>query len=671
MTVRELSELTGFAERTVQDRAKEAYKKGQALVIGETSYKVEVISDVTHGGKAYSFTPIEDIVIEDKSAPLARGWMEAHEEKRKEAILKAQLVARWEQRNRGVGFDKWVKSLPARYEGLTLTEASFFRWVRKVRDAKREGVSPSYALLDTRGGTRGFKKITDAMGKMIEEMVLANPDRKIKRIQEYLNDRFGVETPSYATIERYVRHYKENNAFVVEVAANPEKAQSKYRPAFGRMDAGVAYRNQLWELDATPADIITADGVRLTISAAIDVYSRRVVLVFEETASYTTLGKLFRKAVTRLGVPEAVKTDNGRDYRSNNFEAMCQRFGIEHVLVPPYSGYYKPHIERFFRTLSMSLFEELPGYIGHNVADRQAITSRQTFEGQLQAIARWREEQKNGSAFAKKWALKKENRGVEVVVPLTREQLESWTDQWLKTYEMRMHRGIGMAPQARWDQSEMPLRRISDVRVLDVLVGVSTVKKITKKGIRLHKVLYQAPEMWEYVGERVIVLTDDDLSQVYVYDSRYTYLFTARNEEYAGVSRAEFIKAGRKFDAKLRKTVKMIEELRREEPARMQEHITRQIEAPIEETPAKGETGYEDKTTVTQAIVDAIEANGEAVHPELSDESPVPVIDGRPVFKTPYDRFVYEIKQQCVSEKTEKLAAKYPESWEAAMRAAS
>ena len=41
-----------------------------------------------------------------------------------------------------------------------------------------------------------------------------------------------------------------------------------------------------------------------------------------------------------------------------------------------YSGWEKPHIERFFRTLSHGLIELLPAYIGHCVADRQVIEAR-------------------------------------------------------------------------------------------------------------------------------------------------------------------------------------------------------------------------------------------------------------------------------------------------------
>ncbi len=663
MKLEALAKDAGVPLRTLQWQAKEAMERGGTLQVKDRRYRVERV------GREYRVEEIRDVVVDTTMNDADRRWMQAPEEKRREAILKAQLVALWEKRKPGTGYENFVEKLPERYEGLKITEASFFRWVKRVRRAKEQGVPPSYALLDSRGGSRGARKIDEEMAAFIEKLILAKPQRKVRRIWEYLRDRYGELTPSYATVDRWVRRYRETHAFIVAVAEDPERAQSVYRPAMGRMDADVHYRNQLWELDATPADIITADGVRLTISAAIDVFSRRVVVVLEETASFTTLGRLFRKAIRRLGVPERVKTDNGRDYRSNNFEAMCQRLNIEQILVPPYSGYYKPHIERFFRTMAHELFEELPGYIGHNVAERKALVNRQTFQQRLESIEKWRQEQKNGNNFAKKFALKKENRGMAVEIPLAREELAAWIDRWIEMYERRTHRGIGTSPLQRWEENEMPVRKISDARILDVMVGISEVKKITKKGIRFGGVTYQAPEMWEFVGEQVIVLSDDDLSRIYVYDSDYNYLFTATNDDYAGMSRAQFVQSGRKFSAKLRKAVKLLEELRREEGALMQEHIDKALDEVQANTTQ--EVGYEEKSDVTRSVAEALAAGGEEIHEEVRDESVVPVIDGRPVFATPYDRFVYELKNQCVSEKTKKLAEKYPDSWEAAVRAAS
>jgi len=398
MRVEELAKKADIPVRTLRSRAQKAYENKESLLIDGIRYKVSKKRVRGVNKPIYWFEEIKEKKVELKLKNSDKAWLKADEKKKREAILKASLVALWERRDRGVDFDLFIKSLPNRYSELgEISEASFFRWVKRVREAKERNIPPAYALLDSRGGDRGTKKIDNEMGKFIERLILEKPHRKVKRVWEYVVNRFGMEeAPSYTTIKRYIEKFREKNAFLVKVSEDPSKAISLYRPAFGRADSGVVYRNQLWELDATPADIMTSDGKRMIISAAIDVYSRRVVVVLAESASFETLSWLFRKAIMKLGIPESVKTDNGKEYKSNNFGLMCSRLGIDQILVPPYSGYYKPHIERFFKTLSYELFEELEGYIGHSVADREKLQNQQSFSAKLEAIKRWREEAKSG-----------------------------------------------------------------------------------------------------------------------------------------------------------------------------------------------------------------------------------------------------------------------------------
>jgi len=670
MTVKELAQKHNISERAVRAKAKKALETSTALKIGDSTYKVELSSSASSRGKVYKFSKQNDTVLVDTSLKEAdKKWLKAPKEKQRIAVLKAKLVTQWERRDKRLNFDRFIKTLSSEFSDLTITQASFFRWVKAVRKAKELKIPPSYLLLDNRGGMRGTGSLTKEMQNFLEKEILRNPTIKYKRLWQYLKNNFE-NVPSYSTVERFAKRFIENNAFIMEFAKDPTKAVGKLRPAFGRMDANITYANQLWELDATPADIITADGKRLTISAAIDVYSRRVVVVIEESASFSTLSKLFRKAIKILGIPDAVKTDNGKDYTSNNFALMCQRLQIEQILTPPYSGYYKPHIERFFRTMSHELFEELPGFIGHNVAQREAIQNRQTFQKKLEAQAKWRQEQKSGNEFAKKFALKKENLGLNINLPITRAELEEWINKWIKVYENRLHRGINAKPIEKFNNSIMPIKRVSDQRILDILVGLSELKKVTKKGITWNKIVYTAPELWEFVGEKVYVLMDDDLGKVYVYDTNYNYITTATEPELVGKSRAEFIKATKKFDKKVRKIVKMLEELRAEPNEYMKQHIDLALEQ-IEPNQTEEGIGYEYKTDITKSVIEALEDNQEEVHQELKDDSIVPTEDTKPVFNSPYDRFVYELKHNCVSEKTKKLAAKYPDSWEAAKKAAS
>ena len=671
MRVEDIAKLAGVTERTIQKQAKRAHENRESIKVKDTRYKVTKKKIQGIDKPIYWFEEIvtKEVKIELKKCD--KEWLKAPEDKKREAILRASMVSLWERRRKGMEFKRFVKSLPDRFESLRdVSEATFYRWLKRVREAKDKGFAPSYALLDTRGGDRGTKVISKDMEAFIQRLVLEKPHRKMKRVWEYVKDRYGEEeTPSLTTVERYIKKFKSENAFLVKVSEDPTKAISLYRPAFGRADSGVAYRNQLWELDATPADIMTSDGKRMIISGAIDVYSRRVVVVLAESASFETLSFLFRKAIKKLGIPESVKTDNGKDYKSNNFEMMCMRLGIDRILTPPYAGYHKPHIERFFRTLSHELFEELEGYIGHSVADREKLQNQQTFEAKLEAQKRWREEMKNGNDFAKKFALKKENKGTLLRVPMSSDELKKWIDKWVVMYENRLHRGINQKPLERWKSSDVPVRRVSDERVLNVLVGLSEVKKVTKKGIRVQGIYYISSELWEFVGESVIVLSDDDLGKVYVYDSEYNYICTAQSEEHEGQSRSEYIKATKRWTKKLKAYVKALEAIRSEADEYMKDHIDKEIEN-IELTELE-EVGYEAKDEITRGVIEALEDNNEIVKDELKDESVVPVIDGKPIFKSPYERFVWEIKNDCVSDKTKKLADRYKESWEAAMRAAS
>ena len=661
MRIDDIALKHNISKRVLQKRAKEALEQNKPLNLNGSKYNV--LKDT----KGYRFKDITPKALEQTLSDIDKKWLKTPKDKRDIATKRAKLVSLWERRAKGVGFDKFIQNLPWEFSSLEISEATFFRWVKRVRVAKEKNIPPSYALLDTRGGDRGTSKISKEIAVFIENSIVKNPDIKATRVHRYICDKFG-EVCSYSTVDRFIKKFKANNAFILQVATNPDKAVSKLRPAFGKMDTQVAYANALWELDATPADIITSDGKRYILSAAIDVYSRRVVVVVEESASFSTLGVLFRKAIKTLGIPDAVKTDNGKDYTSNNFNYMCQRLNIEHILVPPFSGYYKPYIERFFRTLSHDLFEDLPGYIGHNVAQREAIVNRQTFEQKLKSIEQWRQKQKDGNTFAKKFALKKENRGMAVEIPLSKDELQEWIDKWIKVYENRLHRGIKTTPLKKWEQSPGVLKHISDARVLDILTGFSETKKVTKKGITFLKKIYSAPELYEFVGESVQILCDDELGKIYVYDKDYNYICTATNEEFMGKSRVEYIRATKRFDKKLRKALKLIEELRSDGDNLMQEHIEAQL-AKID--PQADGVGYELKNELTKSVIDALEDNNQEVHKELKDDKAIAVVDGKPVFNSPYDRFVWELKNHCVSDLSKKLKEKYPQSWEAALKAVS
>jgi transposase InsO family protein len=648
----ELAKIAKISQQSISKKTSKAISDGlEYIEIGQKRYTFS-----KKNGRYHYEELVREVKIQLSDDAEERKYLTYPVEKRKEAELRLALVREYERRPEGMSYKKFMDGLPLRFRRLRFSQRQFMRWVKHVRECPPEK-TPLLYLVDKRGVRSKNKGVTKEMEDAIVRMILERPHRKAKRIYEYLLKDFA-EVPSYETIRKWIVAWKEREYFVYAFATNPDKAKGMYKPAGGSMSEAVNYCNQLWELDATPADVICSDGKRYTISAAIDVYSRRPVVVVEESANYSTLAKVMRKAIKKLGVPEEVKVDNGQDYTSNYFEATCRRLRINMTLCPPFSGEYKPHIERFFGTLSRELFEEIDGYIGHNVAQREALQSQQQFSKKLESIKAWKKRYKDGNEFARRFAVKKENAGLDVGVPLSKEELQLWIDKWVVMYENRRHGGIKATPMQRWKRDVSPVRTIDDDRTLDILLGISTTRTIRKKGIEWHGITYWSELFGDMVGQKVWVLSDDDLSSIYVYDLEMNYLCTAKNLAYENVSRSSFLQANKKWNKKLAKTIKALEELRAEAPDRMMERINSEIGidllADIQTQQPTSQT-LERLQESVDVIVDAKETQEADIR-----------INGRPAFSTKHERFLWDLEHDRVDKGTLKLSEKYPDIWEMA-----
>jgi putative transposase len=294
--------------------------------------------------------------------------------------------------------------------------------------------------------------------------------------------------------------------------------------------------NQLWEIDGTKGDIFAADGKRWTILQIIDVYSRRILSYVCETSSATNVIEgLLRKAFTIWGIPERIKLDNGKEFRSSRLEALCHHLEIEMDFCNFRSPEQKPAIERSFGTMTRDLLIRLPGFCGSTVAERQEIRSR------------------NGE-------VNNEVKGV-----LTALEIQKAIEHWIvNEYEQRIHLGLGAdTPMERWVKSPIAPRRILDERQLDILLAEPVGKNpiVQKKGIRVEKHWYtdELGRWVHWIGKEVQVRHDpmDDAGRVYVFSPDGSeFLFIADAPELTGASRAARVanaKAEQKTIKKIRK----------------------------------------------------------------------------------------------------------------------
>jgi len=574
VTAREIAEAKGLSKRAIQLSLDDlgiafVWKKGPSG--SEKHYPITLLPDeyrvAVTAKRATAGSSEPDCVVEQIGAEAARDILAARaEEKERELIAKEQAQLTFNQMP-----SLRRKEAMARYELLQLcngfAQAAGFKVPRHAKRSKKAdhafvaaynsgkikapedvraivGTTTSgstvrriaeaydrYGLPGLAFGyhnpKRGQTTLTEEQQEMVIDAICLNPTTTNTNILRLLQGRFGRDIPSATAIGRMRENWVSKNADLWMFYTNPDEYKNKKRLAFGSASERVERLNQLWEADSTPADLMLVDG-RHSLIGVIDVYSRRLRLLVSKTSKASAIVALLRHCFIDWGIVEVLKIDNGKDYRSARVNLVLESLDIEAEYCTPFSGDEKPHIERSFRTFLHGLVEMMPGYIGHNVTDRKAIEARRSFAERVM---------KKG--------------GDPVEVNLTSEDLQKFCNEWTTfVYQHDPHSGLdGKKPidMARnWTQ---PIRRVSDLRVLDMLLlpapkegGTGT---ITRKGVVVDRRYYQSREFAGHVGEEVFVLLDPaDMGTAYIY--RYgerrerLFLCVAIDPQWYNIDRAKF-----------------------------------------------------------------------------------------------------------------------------------
>lgn len=344
------------------------------------------------------------------------------------------------------------------------------------------------ALIDHRNGDArrgsGIFAETPLLAAYAKKLMLERPHIKTEFLHQLLETAaVDAETgevlyaaPSYHQVYRFRNAWRQENSELYLQQTNPDAWKNSAMVAYGNASEDVKALNQRWEMDATPADwlLMDPDGKkrRYTVSCVVDVFSRRAIVVVARTPKTQTHCFALRLALLAWGVPKQIVTDNGADYQSEHFKRILRALDIDHRTTAPFSGEEKPHVERFIGTLNHSILELLPNFAGHNVAERKAIEARRS--------------------FAERLARKGEMVDFADVVDgsCSGEFLQARINEWLAgIYEQREHAGIKTSPFLRAASWSGDVRRINDVRSLDILLArpasQNGQRTVQKKGIYL------------------------------------------------------------------------------------------------------------------------------------------------------------------------------------------
>lgn len=112
--------------------------------------------------------------------------------------------------------------------------------------------------------------------------------------------------------------------------------------------------NELWQTDVMYGPYIKVGHKKKQayLFAYIDDASRLITHAeFFFLQSYESLRYSFKEAVLKRGIPKLIYTDNGKIYRSQQFEFICASIGTTLIHAKPFSPNEKGKIERFFLTV--------------------------------------------------------------------------------------------------------------------------------------------------------------------------------------------------------------------------------------------------------------------------------------------------------------------------------
>ncbi len=358
---------------------------------------------------------------------------------------------------RQISLPEWVISARAR-----LSAPSLYRWQKK---AEQHGISALAGIV--RVERPHLVEANQRMVQFFTALLTAKPhlEKKPQRLRELALVQAAQEmewnVPSASSIRRWVKKWVVEHSAEFAYVTNPDGYNNEHRPIFQKMYPQYSRPNDVWEFDSTPVDVqLNVDGKlrRYSIIAAIDVITRRARLLLAPTSDSEGICLLLRQCLLTWGMLNddgMARTDNGSDYVSKRTTGIFALLDIRQSRADAYSGWQKPHIERFFGTMSRNLMEVLPGYIGHDVSDRKQIEAARAF---CERIG------KKNRAKAQKEALE---------LALTPAQMEQALSDWLEYYyHHKPHDELdGMTPFQVYQQSGYQPKVITEAHALDLLLN--------------------------------------------------------------------------------------------------------------------------------------------------------------------------------------------------------
>lgn len=458
------------------------------------------------------------------------------------ASEKIKILKEWEEAKKS--------NVPSKKfcESFGVSEANLFRWQRAYR------AGGAVALVDNRGKHRKSEsKLEPWMSKFVLDKFRAYGAGGLNVAQlwrdlhkeyfyrhgephNYPKFLCGAIKPLFdaGVVKRYLDNYYADPARRLEyvmITKGEDKAKSYFQPAMGDQGEIITRRNQCWQIDSSPLDVMVRDGekgeaIRVNVLSIVDVYSGRCVASIERKSNALGLIRLMWKALSKFGKPDFIKGDNGKDYLSDQFQHLLNGLGIDYDRAIAYSGDEKGFVERHFGTLQHGGISQTPGYIGFNLAMREAVEQR-TPKKERHA--------KDENGLPKKTNLK---------YLLTLQQVRDRFETEVLSWDLMSVGRKRNSPINRWNADDTPLK---GVRLDEFMLHAGGLERrvVGKKGIN-YEAMQFVSQFLPSVGTEVFISENiDDVSSVFVFDRDGNFICEARDKNICPMS-AEMYKMVKK-----------------------------------------------------------------------------------------------------------------------------
>lgn len=250
-------------------------------------------------------------------------------------------------------------SLTCRHFGIV--RSCFYKWLNRFNSLGLSGLE----TVSTKPKNTRCSLVPSEVVSLVKALRKANPEYSKYKLQTILKRDYGYSL-SASTIGRIITHYKLFFAPPVKPKNHPRRLASlkkRRKPTgFKAVKPG-----QLIEVDVKHLPSI---GAKRYGFVAIDVVSKQVAVHVSSTISSAQGALAWRKAVHKLGLPDAVLTDNGSE-NMGAFTALLSTQTTEHYWARPRTPKDKPHVERFIGTLERECIQW--GGLAIDIKDQQDI----------------------------------------------------------------------------------------------------------------------------------------------------------------------------------------------------------------------------------------------------------------------------------------------------------